>query len=309
MDSPLPSFFLLFKLLHLEDKHCELRVTRNINFKQFYVDMSDEIVVYGLADGSEPAGKGFEPYEEAAVSLKPGWINMEDDSISTDQLLTESSETGDYIVTVAENYEAFLNDDIMPVAVRYREHNTPQGSPGTVLTYPGSDISDLGDLEEATVAVEEVNKGTTMAFLAAAEAQGYDPNSFDLTEVPEDEAPEMPERGELDAAILDSDDWLTGEYGEVFNFNQVLENRYGEVPPAQIWVTDRDSYFENPEVFDDFDQWGKSVRDHVDERMSNSSDLTPEEQRKIDMHTRFDEFRPQDAEAIEDITEIADKVA
>lgn len=271
--------------------------------------MTDNITVYGLADDSEPVGRGFEPYEEAAVGLKPNWIQMEDDSITVDQLLQQAQETEDYLVTVAENYEALSNDELMPIAVRYRENNTPMGSPGTVLTYPGSDISGLEDLEGSMVAVEEVEKGTTMAFLTAAEAQGYDPNSFGLMEVSEDEAPEMLESQQIDAAILDSEDWLAGEYGEVFNFNQVLEDRYGEVPPAQIWVTDKDSYFENSEVFDNFVQWGKSVRRQVDERVSNSSDLTPEQQLKLDVHSRFDEFRPQDSEAIEDITEVANKVA
>lgn len=267
---------------------------------------NDDVFVYGLVDEDETAGEGFEPYEEAAFKLSPSWMRMEDDAVDPQQIV--NSDDSGYHVTVAEAYEAFTNEDLMPLAVRYRERDTLNGSPGTVVTYPGADTSELADLEGARVAVEDISKGTTMAFLTAAQNQGYGHEDFDLVQIPEEDAVSELESQNVDAAILDSEDWVQGDFRDVFNYNRSLQDTYGVVPPTQMWVADREQYQNNSEPFDDFVEWGESVNNWVEERIATSSTLEDEERQKVEIHERFGEFKPQDVVALQDISSMAEKI-
>lgn len=186
----------------------------------------------------------------------------------------------------------------------------PESDMGAIMMGPEGDYADAGDLEGATVAVNNVASIGTVLVSHVVEKNGGDPSTIEFVELGFPDMPAALERGEVDAAWI-FEPFITIASG---TGSQVLTHLLVETDPdlmLSVYFADEGWVAENPEVHEKFVNATQRSLDFADEH--------PERVREIlGVYTEMpDEVREQvvlprypseiDVDSLELLAELAQK--
>ncbi|MBA0127715.1 ABC transporter substrate-binding protein [Haloechinothrix sp. YIM 98757] len=118
-----------------------------------------------------------------------------------------------------------------------------------LVTLPGTGPGELGDLDEATIAVRPESAAGELTTRSRLETEGIDPGGVTFTELPFDDAMRALGSGEADAAWLSEPDISTAQ--REFGATLLADTARGEMHefPMSSYVAVRDTAEANPNTF------------------------------------------------------------
>ncbi|NOQ55321.1 MAG: hypothetical protein GQ477_00785 [Nanohaloarchaea archaeon] len=201
----------------------------------------------------------FYPIENNKIPMpKDITINIITAGYSQAELYTLATDNG--IVGILSNVnigKAYNNGlKYKIIAPYYREGLGPDGrTMGQLIIKKDSDINNLYDLYGKKIGIQGAADGSTIAMKTAMRYKyNLDLSKINFVAIESEMAPLLLQKGELDAAMFDSDYILSTDFNETFetlmDFGADLYELYGTVPPAKFFVVRADLYDEKPEVYE-----------------------------------------------------------
>ena len=157
-------------------------------------------------------------------------------------------------VNIGKAYNGGLKYKV--IAPYYREGLGPDGrTMGQLIVSKDSDLNTLEDLYGKRVGIQGEADGSTIAMKTAMKNKyDLDLSKIDFVAIESEMAPILVEKGEIDAAMFDSDYILSASFDEnyrtLMDFGADLYELYGTVPPAKFFVVRSDFYEEDPELYE-----------------------------------------------------------
>ena len=205
------------------------------------------------------------------------------------------------------------------LAPYYREIVGPKGfSVGQVVAMKDSDIMTPKDFEGKTIGIQGEADGSTLIMKTVLQnVYDVDLSTINFIGIESENAPALLERGDLDAAMFDSDFIIASDFDEKYktalDFGKGMNDEYGIVPPAKFFVARVDEYNANPQIYDDavayfVDNYHWSMRN-----LEEITRLEAEESgddysfllEKAGYESRLDSISEMDKDAWRDILEVA----
>lgn len=264
----------------------------------------------------------FYPLEQGKVS-KPDSvdINLVTTSYSQAELYTLATK-GTPTVGVLSGVNiamAYNNGQKFRVlAPYYREIVGPEGfSVGQVVTLKDSDINGPKDFEGKKIGIQGEADGSTLIMKTALKKYNVNLSNIEFIGIDSENAPALLERGDLDAAMFDSDFIIASDfdakYKTAFDFGKVMDDTYGIVPPAKFFVARASEYVKNPQIYNDavdyFSKNYKWSRDHIEEITRLEAESSGDDYsfllEKSGYESRLDTLLPSDKKAWNDILQTA----
>jgi ABC-type nitrate/sulfonate/bicarbonate transport system substrate-binding protein len=163
------------------------------------------------------------------------------------------------------------------LAPYYREIVGPKGfSVGQVVALKSSSINSPKDFYGKKIGVQGATDGSTMIMKTVLyKVYNIDLEQIEFVAVDSENAPALLEKGEIDAAMFDSDFIMASDfdskYKTVLDFGKEMNEFYGTVPPAKFFVARYDEYMKNPEIYDDAIKY---FRDNYQWSQDNLAEIT-----------------------------------
>jgi len=264
-------------------------------------------VFYPIENEKVPMPEGIE-----IRIIKAGYSQAELYSLSSDHPMVGVLSN----INVGRAYDYGMIYKVL--APYYREGPGPDGmTMGQLVGKKDSGINLLSDLYGKKVGIQGESDGSTIAMKTAMRKMGVDLSQIEFVAVQSELVPALVTKGELDAAMFDSDYILTSdfddEYETVMDFGKILYEIYGVVPPAKFFVVREDMYEDNPDLYDAVVQF---FRDNLEWSNENIEEITKLQSQKTgddydflilksNYATRLDKITSKDVEAYEDFYETA----
>jgi len=259
----------------------------------------------------------FYPIDNKKVPLPAGIkVNLKTASHSQAELYTLATPNKP-LVGILSNVnigKAYTHGMIFKIiAPYYREIVGPDGrSMGQLVVAKDSAIKTPKDLYGRKVAIQGEADGSTIALKTVLKNNyNLDLSQINFVGLENEIMPELLRRGDIDAAMFESDYILTSRFDQMYrtlvDFGKDLKAMYGVVPPAKFFVVRKDLYDQDPELYEktvqyfrDNYQWSL---DHLEEICQLESAHTGEDYQIIMKHmvyeSRLDSLTAKDVEAFQ----------
>ena len=141
------------------------------------------------------------------------------------------------------------------LAPYYREIVGPGGfSVGQVVAMKDSSINSPKDFEGKTIGIQGEADGSTLIMKTVLKnVYQVDLSKVEFIAIDSEMAPALIRRGDLDAAMFDSDFIFASDfnanYKTVLDFGKEMKDFYGTMPPAKFFVAEEGMYLSDPEAF------------------------------------------------------------
>jgi ABC-type taurine transport system substrate-binding protein len=164
----------------------------------------------------------------------------------------------------------------------------------------GKKIADTGKMGGSTIALKTVLK----------EKYQLDLNEIFFTSPNTNALPSLLEKGDVDAAMFDSDHILIPNFDEKYrtlvDFSKDMEELYGAIPPAKFFVVKKELYDQDPalykktvQFFKENYQWGvENINLIAEEEAHNSGKDYHEIIKHTQYESRLDDLKPEDLVAL-----------
>jgi ABC-type nitrate/sulfonate/bicarbonate transport system substrate-binding protein len=169
------------------------------------------------------------------------------------------------------------------LAPYYREIVGPKGfSVGQVVALKGSSINGPKDFYGKKIGIQGATDGSTLIMKTVLfKIYNLDLDRIEFIGIDSENAPALLEKGEIDAAMFDSDFIFASDfdsrYKTVLDFGKEMNEFYGTVPPAKFFVARYDEYQKNPEIYDDAIKYFRANYEWSQEHLEEITRLEAEE--------------------------------